>query len=600
MTTLAFAAMQHANVDYAIVRESNRVLPRLLIPDNQMNILMQNTVAFSTRLLGCVVLLGTLGACGGGGSGGDDDPPPPPANQPPVLDAIGAQSVEEAQQLSFTVTATDAETTTPTLSVTGLPSGATFNASNGLFNWTTVAGDAASSPYSVTFTATDSGGLTDTEAVTITVTVPANQTPVLTSIGNKGAQETQALNFTVEATDVESTTPVLGASGVPDGANFDAATGAFEWTPVAGDAASSPYSIVFTATDQVDASLVASETISITVAPEACATFPSVTITSPAVRHLQTSDSLAVETLTCFNETHTGWGVKLSLDNAGTIVDEAVLTSGPFSQTFANVARADYTVRAVAVDDGGNEVTGGSTEDAVTPVGVGDSYVAIGDSVTFGIGDFEASDNTSNDGRDSSRGYPPILNNLLTDALGYPHTIVNAGVEGDNSAAGLLALPAVLAANPDAQRVLIKYGMNDARVGMLRVPSGLGLNPGDGGYPGTFKDNMQRIIDAINADGKEAVLAKVNIALGDSADPNTSPPYPDPNTGDRSLAIREFNMVIDELRAISANNINITPPDFYDLFLTDMRYDTEYTDNIHPNGTGYQSMAELWAQELTP
>jgi hypothetical protein len=48
----------------------------------------------------------------------------------------------------------------------------------------------------------------------------------------------------------------------------------------------------------------------------------------------------------------------------------------------------------------------------------------------------------------------------------------------------------------------------------LPVPSGLGLSPADGGYPGSFKDNMQQIIDAINAAGKEVCIAKPPITLG--------------------------------------------------------------------------------------
>ncbi|MGI9287887.1 MAG: putative Ig domain-containing protein, partial [Pseudomonadales bacterium] len=265
---------------------------------------MQNTFSFSIHLTVSILMFTVLSACGGGGSS-DNDPPPPPANAPPVLNAIGAQTVEEAQTLNFSASATDAEST-PELSVSGLPSGATFDAASGTFNWVPTVGDSADSPYEVTFTATDSAGLTDTEIVNITVTVPPNQTPVLTSIGNQGVQETQALSFTVTATDAEST-PVLSATGLPTGASFDPVSGEFAWTPIAGDAANSPYSVIFTATDDDDNSLTATETVIVTVAPEACTEFPSVVITAPAALHLQTSTSLEVQTLTCFNEAHTGW-----------------------------------------------------------------------------------------------------------------------------------------------------------------------------------------------------------------------------------------------------------------------------------------------------
>jgi lysophospholipase L1-like esterase len=55
--------------------------------------------------------------------------------------------------------------------------------------------------------------------------------------------------------------------------------------------------------------------------------------------------------------------------------------------------------------------------------------------------------------------------------------------------------------------------------------------------------------------------------------------------------------VIDELVANPANNLTITPPDFYAYFL--QTYPTEYGDDIHPNGLGYQSIARLWCQTLT-
>ena len=255
-------------------------------------------------------------------------------------------------------------------------------------------------------------------------------------------------------------------------------------------------------------------------------------------------------------------------------------------------ALAEHKVAAFVVNASG-VVQAGDTE---TPVGVGGYYVAIGDSITHG--DFDTADTTDNvsaDGRDVGGGFEPILNNLLTAELGYPHTVKNEGIGGITSAGGLAALPNVLAAHPQAQRYLVEYGMNDARPS-LPVPSGLGLNPGDPGYPGTYKDNLQQIINLIHAAGKEVMIAKVGIALGDGA--TTTPPYPDPNQGARSLKIQQFNLVVDELVANPANHISIVPPDFYAYFLA--HYRTEYYDNIHPNSTGYQSMANLWFQAIVP
>ena len=58
----------------------------------------------------------------------------------------------------------------------------------------------------------------------------------------------------------------------------------------------------------------------------------------------------------------------------------------------------------------------------------------------------------------------------------YPQTIVNKGVNGEDSAAGLLRLPSLLQANTASRFFLIQYGTNDVLYGV--VPSGLGLMVG--------------------------------------------------------------------------------------------------------------------------
>ena len=228
--------------------------------------------------------------------------------------------------------------------------------------------------------------------------------------------------------------------------------------------------------------------------------------------------------------------------------------------------------------------------------------ISMGDSITEGIGDDFAADDSSQDGKNNGGGFQPILNDLLTaEEGGFPHDIVNEGVGGDTSADGLAFIPTALGLYPDARKYLLQYGTNDARP-WAPVPSGKGLNPGDAGYPGTYKDNMQQIIDAVNNAGKEVCLAKAPITLGDTT---TSAPYPDPDTGARSVLIKEYNEVIDEFVNDPSNFISISPPDFYDFFKTvdpstgNPRYEDQYADNLHPNGIGYQSMADLWFDALT-
>ena len=112
---------------------------------------------------------------------------------------------------------------------------------------------------------------------------------------------------------------------------------------------------------------------------------------------------------------------------------------------------------------------------------------------------------------------------------------------------------------------------------------------------------MQHIIDEINSEVKEVCLGKPPIALGDST---YSTPYANPDEGARNVLIKEYNEVIDELKNDPQNNIMVTPPDFYSLFNEDVsggkRYDFEYADNLHPNGVGYNSMANHWLESLIP
>jgi peptidoglycan/xylan/chitin deacetylase (PgdA/CDA1 family)/lysophospholipase L1-like esterase len=195
-------------------------------------------------------------------------------------------------------------------------------------------------------------------------------------------------------------------------------------------------------------------------------------------------------------------------------------------------------------------------------------YVAVGDSITFGSHDDISTDGT---------GFEPILGNLLTASKGVPVTIANEGVSGATSADGASTISSSLSKYPSAKYYLVMYGTNDAYLPGL--PSGRGLIPGYPGYGGSFKDNMQKIVSAILAAGKTPYLAEV---------PYTSDPL-------RSNAmIYEYNAAIDEL--FLTNNILVTPPPFYAYFQT---HPGELADGIHPNGTGYQSMADLWFGALT-
>lgn len=193
----------------------------------------------------------------------------------------------------------------------------------------------------------------------------------------------------------------------------------------------------------------------------------------------------------------------------------------------------------------------------------GEYYVAFGDSITHGAG---------------GRGYGSTLSGLLRNSKGFPITVANRGVSGATSAAGARIISLILSTVPQAKYFLVMYGTNDAsRPGP--VPSGKGKGPGDPGYRGSYKDSLQKIISAILAAGKIPCLAKA---------PYTTSPSIDLSS------VREYNVVVDEL--VTANNIAVTPPDFYAYF---QKHPDEIPDGIHPNKIGYESMANLWFLALT-
>jgi lysophospholipase L1-like esterase len=169
--------------------------------------------------------------------------------------------------------------------------------------------------------------------------------------------------------------------------------------------------------------------------------------------------------------------------------------------------------------------------------------------------------------------------------------VVNEGVSGSRATGGLNIMPTIVARHFAAKYFLVQYGTNDSAEG-VNTPSGKGLVPGNPGYAGSFKDYMQRIIDIIQGNGKHPILAKVPIARGPCG---SCTPYPDPDNAPRNALIRDYNVVIGEL--VSANGISVTPPDFYNHFRAHL-YD-EMSDNYHPNGVGYQSMANMWSAALT-
>ena len=157
-----------------------------------------------------------------------------PVNDAPVLAAIGNQTVNEGTTLTFTATATDADVPANTLtySLSGAPTGATINATTGVFSWTPTEAQGPGS-FSFDVIVSDGSGGTDSETITVTVS-EVNVAPILAAIGNQTIAEGSPLTFTASATDADlpANTLTYSLSGtVPTGAAINATTGVFSWTP---------------------------------------------------------------------------------------------------------------------------------------------------------------------------------------------------------------------------------------------------------------------------------------------------------------------------------------------------------------------------------
>ncbi len=187
-------------------------------------------------------------------------------NRPPVLASIGNKSVQTGILLQFDVTGSDPDNDSLIHTVTPLPTGAAYTDhgnDTATFSWTPAPGDTG--VYALTFVVADTGGLADSELISLTVTAtPVNKPPVLQAIGPQETFEGALLGFGVAATDSDGVIDSLTTSSLPAGAVFvDSGNGAgsFSWTPTLDQAGS--YPVTFYAYD--DSAAVDSEVVSINV-----------------------------------------------------------------------------------------------------------------------------------------------------------------------------------------------------------------------------------------------------------------------------------------------------------------------------------------------
>jgi hypothetical protein len=179
-------------------------------------------------------------------------------NRVPVITSLNNCTGYEVQMLSFSVGAIDFDGDFLTYHAAPLPAGSNFDNHTGFFSWTP--DFSQSGNYVINFTVTDSGGLSTSKEITITI-ANMNRPPVLSPIGQKNISENSPLSITISASDPDNDPLQFGASTLPIGASFNPQTKSFQWTPSFNQ--NGTYNVNFTVTDTYG--LVDSENVLITV-----------------------------------------------------------------------------------------------------------------------------------------------------------------------------------------------------------------------------------------------------------------------------------------------------------------------------------------------
>ena len=300
------------------------------------------------------------------------------------------------------------------------------------------------------------------------------------------------------------------------------------------------------------------------------------------IPYIQTSDALSVSAVVDGSVLPSGGGVKFVLTN--TLSQETVLydMSLPFAVTFTQLAKGEYTLDTYVVNSSQVVQSGANNHDRATNIGIGDIYVAIGDSVTEGYdgtaynvlpytnwtqAPVKSSDNRNYPQCGISSGYYQdhwqevshhiSLNNKLESYYGYPVFILNEGVAGITSG---------------GYTFRVGFQTWQDRMNALAPNKWLvhlGINDGTGSS--VYQNQMQFIIDTLvndyGATGDDIVLA-----------------VPSANNG--------FHTYITNL--ITGNDL-VAGPDFKTYYFNHSSDLPALYAGVHPTVPGHLQMARLWA-----
>lgn len=152
-------------------------------------------------------------------------------DRPPTMVPVSAKTVAQGDSLFFTATATDPDLPNDTLTFTmqNAPAGAKLNPATGAFGWRpnyTQIG-----PFAVQIKVTDTGGLSDSTVVSITVTKTNVKPNFVNKMRDTTINQGQTLTFTYTAIDLNGDPLTFYLLGGPTGATMTT-SGVFTWRPL--------------------------------------------------------------------------------------------------------------------------------------------------------------------------------------------------------------------------------------------------------------------------------------------------------------------------------------------------------------------------------
>jgi len=269
--------------------------------------------------------------------------PQPTVNLPPVI-ASSANTAARARQLyRYPVTANDPNAgDVLTFALDSAPAGMVIDPPSGVIQW--VPTDDQVGDHAVSARVTDDGGLSDTQAFTVTVAL-GNRAPSITSVPSGGATVGRLYVYAVTASDPDAG-DILSyhLDTTPTGMTIDPATGLVQWTPTADQVGSQ--AVTVRVQDPLGAG--ATQGFAITVQPAPVNHAPSITSTPVAAATADTAYGYDLNAA----DPDAGDVLTYALDTApaGMTIDAA---TGLIQWTPTAAQVGDHAVTARAQDPGG-------------------------------------------------------------------------------------------------------------------------------------------------------------------------------------------------------------------------------------------------------